>query len=116
MRNRSWPAVSHCVVSAYQRFGRRAACGVRRTICSLTVLPSSSMVRIFCARLASRMLTGSHADGQTHKINADGGDVALRVCVIGKAQQQAGLADTRVTDEEEFEEVVVSAEGQPGRP
>jgi hypothetical protein len=62
------------------------------------------------------MLTGSHADGQTHKIHADGGDVALRICVIGKAEQQAGLADTRVADEEQLEEIVVSAQGQAGRP
>jgi hypothetical protein len=55
-----------------------------------------------------------HRD-RTHKVDADGGDVALRVCVVGETQQQAGLADTRVADEEELEEVVVSVRGgQPG--
>ena len=45
---------------------------------------------------------------QTHKIDADGRDVALGVCVVGKTEEQARLSDTRVSDEEELEEVVVS--------
>jgi hypothetical protein len=45
---------------------------------------------------------------QTHKINTNGRDVALCVCVVGETQEQARLSDTRVTDEEELEEVVVS--------
>jgi hypothetical protein len=47
----------------------------------------------------------------THKVNADRGDVALCVCVIGKSKQQARLSDTRITDEEELEEVIVSVGG-----
>ena len=45
---------------------------------------------------------------QTHEVDTDGRNVALSVCVVGKTEQQAGLSDTRVTDEEELEEVVVS--------
>jgi hypothetical protein len=45
---------------------------------------------------------------QTHEINTDGRDVALCVCVVGETEQQARLSDTRVSDEQELEEVVVS--------
>jgi hypothetical protein len=45
---------------------------------------------------------------ETHKIDADGRDVALCVCVVGETEQQARLSDARVSDEQELEEVVVS--------
>lgn len=45
---------------------------------------------------------------QTHKVDADGRDVALGVCVVGKTEEQARLSDTRVSDEEKLEEIVVS--------
>ena len=47
----------------------------------------------------------------THKVNTDGGDVALCVCIVGESKQQAGLSHTRITDEEELEEVIVSEGG-----
>ena len=46
-----------------------------------------------------------------YEIDADGGNVALCVCVISKAQQEAGLADTRVADEHELKDVVVLLSG-----
>lgn len=49
--------------------------------------------------------------GQTHEVDADGRDVGLRVGVIGEPQEEAGLSNTGVSDEEELEEVVVSADG-----
>ena len=80
-----------------------------RTICSLTVLPSSSMVLIFCHVLVRPVAGRGAARGRcTHKVDADGRDVALGVCVVCETEQQAGLSDTRVTDEEKLEEVVVS--------
>jgi len=78
-----------------------------RTICSFTVFPSSSIVRIFWHVLAYRGLRAADMQ-ETHKVDADGGDVALCVCVVGEPEQQARLSDTRVTDEEKFEEVIVS--------
>ena len=44
----------------------------------------------------------------THEVDTDGRDVALSVCVVGETKQQAGLSDTRVTDKQKLEEVVVS--------
>src|SRR5690242_9536395 len=79
-----------------------------RTICSLTVLPSSSIVLIFCGELAWRRPGAQGRRGRTYKVDADGGDVALCVCVVGEPEQQARLSNTRVTDEEELEQVVVS--------
>merc|ERR1719326_1363726 len=46
-------------------------------------------------------------DRADFEVDADGGDVALRVGVIGKAQQEARLADARVADEHELENVIV---------
>ena len=43
----------------------------------------------------------------THEVDADGRDVALCVCVVSKAQQEARLADTGVADEDKLEDVVV---------
>ena len=41
------------------------------------------------------------------EVNADGGDMALGVRVVGEAQQQAGLAHARVADQHKLEDVVV---------
>jgi hypothetical protein len=51
---------------------------------------------------------GQRMYGQTHEVDADSRDVALSVCVVGETEEQAGLSDTRVTDEQKLEEVVVS--------
>jgi hypothetical protein len=45
----------------------------------------------------------------TYEVDSDRRDVAFRVGVIGESKKQTGLSYTRVTDEEELEEVVVSA-------
>lgn len=117
VRNRSWPAVSHCaqvsrrlsLPSVAWRLARVCGRGgLRRTICSFTVLPSSSIVRIFCGgQLSARPMGGLVAE--TYEVDADGGDVGLCVGVVGETQQQARLADTGVTDEQQLEEVVVSS-------
>lgn len=55
-----------------------------------------------------------HADrrcilsGSTYEVDADGRDVGLGVGVVRESQQQARLSDARVSDQEKFEEVVVS--------
>lgn len=46
--------------------------------------------------------------GLTHKVDTDCRDVALCVCIVCETEEQARLSDTRVTDEEELEEVIVS--------
>mmetsp|Transcript_36305 Transcript_36305/g.85696 ORF Transcript_36305/g.85696 Transcript_36305/m.85696 type:complete len:230 (+) Transcript_36305:105-794(+) len=46
-------------------------------------------------------------DGADFKVDANGADVALGVRVVGEAQQQAGLAHTRVADQHKLEDVVV---------
>jgi len=96
------------------------------------VLPSSWIVRIFCAGGEGEhegfgTMGGSAAAGDqgirgsgegrrggargaaaaAYKVDADGRDVALGVRVVGEAQQQARLADARVADEHELEDVVV---------
>lgn len=48
---------------------------------------------------------------KAYKVDADCGNVGLGVGVVGKSQEQAGLSNTGVTDEEELEEVIVSAWG-----
>jgi hypothetical protein len=40
------------------------------------------------------------------EINTDSADVALRVRVIGKTQEEAGFTNARITDEEKFEKVI----------
>jgi hypothetical protein len=108
VRKRSWPAVSHYQELARARCGRKGGGGL--TIWSFTVLPSSSMVRIFCS--GCQHMCGPAAGkggGGTHKVDADCGDVRLGVRVVGETEQQARLADTGVADEEELEEVVVPA-------
>lgn len=55
------------------------------------------------------------AGERTHEVDADRRDVGFRVGVVGEPQEQAGLANTGVPDEEELEEIVVSADGQHSR-
>jgi hypothetical protein len=45
---------------------------------------------------------------KTYEVDTNGRDVGLGVCVIGESQQQARLSNTRVTDKQKLEEVVVS--------
>ena len=47
-------------------------------------------------------------DQGTYEVNTDGGDVRLGVGVVSETQQQTRFSNTRVTDEEKLEEVVVS--------
>jgi hypothetical protein len=56
---------------------------------------------------------GCGGEWPAHKINADGRNVAFRIGVIGESQEEAGLSDTRVTNKQEFEEIVVSAGNGP---
>ena len=77
-----------------------------RTICSFTVLPSSSIVRIFCPNVS--LLCYHTKLWSTYEVDADSGDVALSVRIVCEPQEQARLSHTRVTDEEELEEVIVS--------
>lgn len=51
---------------------------------------------------------GQRAKRMTHEVDADRRDVALCVCIVCETEEQAGLSDTRITDEEQLEEVVVS--------
>lgn len=46
----------------------------------------------------------------TYEVNTDGGNVALGVSVVCESKQQTRLSDTGITDQEELEEIVVSAE------
>ena len=45
----------------------------------------------------------------TYEVNADSGDIAFCVGIVGKSKQQARLSNTGVSDKEELEEVVVSS-------
>lgn len=71
------------------------------------------MVRIFCAQTVSKHVYRAKriqlGRGSTYEVDTDGGDVGFRVGIVSKTQEQARLSYTRVTDEEELEEVVVSA-------
>ena len=44
----------------------------------------------------------------TYEVDADGRDVGLGISVVGEPQEQARLADTGITDEQQLEQVVVS--------
>ena len=103
MRKRSWPAVSHYCLRQFQD----SKAGLRgHTICSFTVLPSSSIVRIFCYCQPRHSI--SIRTDSPYKVDAYGGDVAFGVGVIRESEQQAGFSDAGVTDKKKFEEVVVS--------
>jgi hypothetical protein len=63
------------------------------TICSFTVLPSTSTVRIFCANIARKLgwsvvdrrtprTRATFQEAPTHKVDADRADVAVHVGVV----------------------------------
>jgi hypothetical protein len=62
----------------------------------------------FLRALVSGGPTGLSFVRATYEVDADGRDVGLCVGVVGETQQQARLADTGVSDEQQLEEVVVS--------
>jgi len=45
--------------------------------------------------------------GADFEVNANGGDVALSVGIVGETEQEAGLANTGVADQQQLEEVIV---------
>lgn len=45
---------------------------------------------------------------KTHEVHPDGGDVALRVRVIRKPQQQTRLSHARVSDQQQLKQVVTA--------
>ena len=49
--------------------------------------------------------------GSAYKIDTNGGNVGLGVGIVGKSEEQAGLSNTGISDEEELKEVVVSVQG-----
>lgn len=46
--------------------------------------------------------------GFAYEVDTNGGNVGLRVGIVGESKQQARLAYTGITDEKQLEEVVVS--------
>lgn len=50
--------------------------------------------------------------GTTYEIDTDCRNVRFRVGVIGKSKEQARLSNTRISDEEELEEIIVSTAGR----
>lgn len=44
----------------------------------------------------------------THEVNTDGGDVRLGIGIVCESQEETRLSDSRVSNQEELEEVVVS--------
>lgn len=81
------------------------------TICNLMVFPSSSIVLIFCKERNKIMNHISHyfnTHCYTYKINANCADIALCICVIGKSEQQTGLSNARVADQQQFEEIIAT--------
>lgn len=67
------------------------------------------MVLIFCVVSASILLSPRRKT-DAYKVDTDCGNVGLGVGVVGKSQEQARLSNTGVTDEEQLEEVIVSAQ------
>lgn len=49
---------------------------------------------------------------RAYEVDTDCGNIGLSVSVVGESQEQAGLSNTGVSDEEQLEEVVVSGSCQ----
>jgi len=50
-------------------------------------------------RWGSRRNARANREVGTHEVDADGGDVALGVCIVGETEQKARFADAGVTDQ-----------------
>ena len=73
------------------------------------------MVRIFCKqKVQNKQKKKKEKRATTYKVDTDRADVALGVGVIRETQKQAGLADTRVTDQQELEEEVAAPKEKHG--
>lgn len=53
--------------------------------------------------------TTDESKRDTYEVNADSGDIAFCVGIVGKSKQQARLSDTGISDKKELEEVIVSS-------
>jgi hypothetical protein len=103
-----------CLVSAcsYHTFHAISSAITAATAASPQPIASLSHANQAAAATAATSTSATKKPGNarvaTHKINTNSRDVALRVRVIGESEQQARLADARVSDQEQLEEVVVS--------
>ena len=52
--------------------------------------------------------TPSYTIGELYEIDTNGGNVAIRILVISETQQQTGLTDTRISNEEKLEKIVAT--------
>lgn len=64
----------------------------------------------FLCHESASILSSPQRKTDAYKVDTDCGNVGLGVGVIGKSQEQARLSNTGVTDEEQLEEVIVSAQ------
>lgn len=117
VRKRSWPAVSHyglAVLLARRSYSRAASgrMGGRQAydlqLHSLAIQLDGS--DLLYGVLAAAVLTSGRMRS-AYEVDTDCGDVGLSVGVVGESEEQAGLSNTGVTDEEQLEEVVVSVGG-----
>lgn len=42
----------------------------------------------------------------TYEVYSDCADIALCICVIGKSQQQTGLSNARIANQQQFKEII----------
>lgn len=102
------------------------SCGVPLSICECEYLKAerdtynlkfhSLAIEFDCSdflpAVVSLMSRDSHPTSEMrgpYKVNANSRNVAFSICVIRKSQQQAGLSDSGIPDQEELEQIVVSA-------
>lgn len=66
------------------------------------------MVLIFCKKrfYESHTLTGFTTFCLAYKVHTDCADIAFCICVIGESQQQAGLSNARISNQQQFKEII----------
>ena len=57
--------------------------------------------------------TPSYIIGDHYEIDTNGGNIAIRILVISETQQQTGLTDTRISNEEKLEKIVATHRLRP---
>ena len=74
------------------------------------------MSLIMCSSPCVWAVRAVDLDRAEAEVDADRRDIALREGVVGEAEQKTGLADARVSDEHELEQVIVVTFRHGGRP
>ena len=101
-------AVRTSVVRGGDRTETLLTCGIPLRISLFASSDDLKLHRLAVKVNRADLLSPHSSRRSTYEIHTNGSNVAIRVLIVRKSQQQAGLTDTRITDKQKLEQIVTT--------